>query len=130
MFYGLRTGFEWLKSRDANSSRPGTGRGGATCAAARLLLKATGKNHHRRLDGMHGSLPHPTPRPPGRFLIQSLRERCGGWVGIEASLKKQGAAKGCLRRRRRSHVRYRSGISGAFERGHDITYICYDNEPT
>ena len=63
--------------------------------------------------------------------IHSLFENASAVAsGIEASLKKQG---------RKEKVLVIAGdgatfdigmlcISGAFERGHDITYICYDNE--
>ena len=63
--------------------------------------------------------------------IHSLFENAAAVAsGIEASLKKQG---------RKEKIVIMAGdgatfdigmicISGAFERGHDFTYICYDNE--
>ncbi len=50
--------------------------------------------------------------------------------GIEAALKRQGRTEKvvCIGGRR-VHARYRGALyQRRFERGHDITYICYDNE--
>jgi len=85
------------------------------------------------LNGMHGSLLHAVPRDRvegSRGSTRSSRTLLQVASGIEASLKKQG---------RKEKVIVMAGdgatfdigmlcISGAFERGHDITYICYDNE--
>lgn len=101
--------------------------------AARLIMKATGKN--TIVVAATGCMEvFSTPYPEtawGVPWIHSLFENAAAVAsGIEASLKKQG---------RDEHVVCICGdgatfdigmlcISGAFERGHDITYICYDNE--
>jgi pyruvate ferredoxin oxidoreductase beta subunit len=101
--------------------------------AARLIMKATGEN--TIVVASTGCMEvFSTPYPEtawGVPWIHSLFENAAAVAsGIEASLKKQG---------RDEHIVCICGdgatfdigmlcISGAFERGHDITYICYDNE--
>ncbi|QYZ79935.1 pyruvate ferredoxin oxidoreductase [Methanofollis formosanus] len=101
--------------------------------AAKLILKGTGPN--TIVVASTGCMEvFSTPYPEtawGVPWIHSLFENAAAVAsGIESSLKKQG---------RDEHVVCICGdgatfdigvlcISGAFERGHDITYICYDNE--
>ncbi|MBN1165760.1 MAG: pyruvate ferredoxin oxidoreductase [Methanospirillaceae archaeon] len=101
--------------------------------AARLILKGCGP--HTIVTVSTGCMEvFSTPYPETAWkvpLIHSLFENASAVAsGIEASLKKQG---------RNEHVICICGdgatfdigmlcISGAFERGHNITYICYDNE--
>ena len=70
------------------------------------------------------------PHGKSRGSTRSFENASAVAFGIESSLKKQG---------RKEKVIVMTGdgatfdigmlcISGAFERGHDITYICYDNE--
>ncbi len=100
---------------------------------ARLVLKAAGENSI--IVAPTGCLEvFSTPYPETAWKvpwIHSLFENAAAVAsGIEASLKKQG---------RDEKVVVIGGdgatidigmlcISGAFERGHDFTYICYDNE--
>ncbi len=101
--------------------------------AARLILKGAGENSI--VAASTGCMEvFSTPYPETAWQvpwIHSLFENASAVAsGIEASLKRQG---------RSEHVLCICGdgatfdigmlcISGAFERGHDITYICYDNE--
>ena len=101
--------------------------------AARLLLKATGKNVI--LVASTGCMEvFSTPYPEtawGVPWIHSLFENAAAVAsGIEASLKKQGRSEKvvCVCGDGATFDIGVLCISGAFERGHDITYICYDNE--
>jgi pyruvate ferredoxin oxidoreductase beta subunit len=101
--------------------------------AARLILDAAGKD--TIVCASTGCMEvFSTPYPETAWKvpwIHSLFENNSAVAsGVEASLKKQG---------RKEKVIALGGdgatfdigvlcISGAFERGHDITYICYDNE--
>jgi pyruvate ferredoxin oxidoreductase beta subunit len=101
--------------------------------AARLILKGSGPNSI--VSASTGCMEvFSTPYPQTAWKvpwIHSLFENASAVAsGIEAALKKQG---------RDEHVLCICGdgatfdigmlcISGAFERGHNITYICYDNE--
>jgi pyruvate ferredoxin oxidoreductase beta subunit len=101
--------------------------------AARLMLKAVGKNVI--IVSSTGCIEvFSTPYPETAWKvpwIHSLFENAAAVAsGIEASLKRQG---------RPEKVVIIGGdgatfdigvlcISGAFERGHDLTYVCYDNE--
>lgn len=101
--------------------------------AARLALKAAGEN--TIVVSATGCMEvFSTPYPETAWKvpwIHSLFENASAVAsGIEASLKKQG---------RNEKIVIMAGdgatfdigmicISGAFERGHDCTYICYDNE--
>ena len=101
--------------------------------AARLILDAAGKD--TIVCSSTGCMEvFSTPYPETAWKIpwiHSLFENNSAVAsGIEASLKKQG---------RKEKVIALGGdgatfdigvlcISGAFERGHDITYVCYDNE--
>ncbi len=101
--------------------------------AARLILKGAGENSI--VVASTGCMEvFSTPYPETAWKvpwIHSLFENASAVAsGIESSLKRQG---------RSEHVLCICGdgatfdigmlcISGAFERGHDITYICYDNE--
>ncbi|MGA7628596.1 MAG: thiamine pyrophosphate-dependent enzyme, partial [Methanoregula sp.] len=101
--------------------------------AARLMLKAAGTN--TIVVSSTGCMEvFSTPYPETAWKvpwIHSLFENASAVAsGIEASLKKQGRTEKVV-------VMAGDGatfdigmlcISGAFERGHDITYICYDNE--
>ncbi|NMA89488.1 MAG: pyruvate ferredoxin oxidoreductase, partial [Methanoculleus bourgensis] len=101
--------------------------------AARLLLKATGKNVI--IAASTGCMEvFSTPYPEtawGVPWIHSLFENVAAVAsGIEASLKKQGRSEKvvCIAGDGATFDIGVLCISGAFERGHDITYICYDNE--
>ena len=101
--------------------------------AARLLLKATGKN--AILVASTGCMEvFSTPYPEtawGVPWIHSLFENAAAVAsGIEASLKRQGRSEKvvCVCGDGATFDIGVLCISGAFERGHDITYICYDNE--
>jgi pyruvate ferredoxin oxidoreductase beta subunit len=101
--------------------------------AARLLLKATGKN--AILVASTGCMEvFSTPYPEtawGVPWIHSLFENAAAVAsGVEASLKKQGRSEKvvCVCGDGATFDIGVLCISGAFERGHDITYICYDNE--
>ncbi len=101
--------------------------------AARMILKGTGPN--TIICAATGCMEvFSTPYPQTAWKvpwIHSLFENASAVAsGVEAALKRQG---------RDEHVICICGdgatfdigmlcISGAFERGHDITYICYDNE--
>ena len=101
--------------------------------AARLVMKGAGKD--TIVVSATGCMEvFSTPYPETAWKvpwIHSLFENASAVAsGIEASLKKQG---------RTEKVVIMAGdgatfdigmicISGAFERGHDFTYICYDNE--
>ncbi len=101
--------------------------------AARLILKGSGPDSI--ICASTGCMEvFSTPYPQTAWKvpwIHSLFENAAAVAsGIESALKKQG---------RNEHVLCISGdgatfdigiqcISGAFERGHNITYICYDNE--
>jgi pyruvate ferredoxin oxidoreductase beta subunit len=101
--------------------------------AARLILKGAGENSI--VVASTGCMEvFSTPYPETAWKvpwIHSLFENASAVAsGIESALKRQG---------RSEHVLCICGdgatfdigmlcISGAFERGHDITYICYDNE--
>jgi len=101
--------------------------------AARLILDAAGKDTIVcSATGCMEVFSTPYPETAWKIpWIHSLFENNSAVAsGVEASLKKQG---------RREKVIALGGdgatfdigilcISGAFERGHDITYICYDNE--
>ena len=101
--------------------------------AARLLLKATGKNVI--IAASTGCMEvFSTPYPEtawGVPWIHSLFENVAAVAsGIEASLKRQGRSEKvvCVAGDGATFDIGVLCISGAFERGHDITYICYDNE--
>ncbi|NMA89067.1 MAG: pyruvate ferredoxin oxidoreductase, partial [Methanoculleus bourgensis] len=101
--------------------------------AARLLLKATGKNVI--IAASTGCMEvFSTPYPEtawGVPWIHSLFENVAAVAsGIEASLKKQWRSEKvvCIAGDGATFDIGVLCISGAFERGHDITYICYDNE--
>ena len=101
--------------------------------AARLVMKGAGTN--TIVVNSTGCMEvFSTPYPETAWKvpwIHSLFENASAVAsGVEASLKKQG---------RNEKVVIMAGdgatfdigmicISGAFERGHDFTYICYDNE--
>jgi pyruvate ferredoxin oxidoreductase beta subunit len=101
--------------------------------AARLILKAAGRN--TIVVSPTGCLEvFSTPYPETAWKvpwIHSLFENAAAVAsGVEAALKKQGRSEKVV-------VIGGDGatfdigmlcISGAFERGHDFTYICYDNE--
>jgi pyruvate ferredoxin oxidoreductase beta subunit len=101
--------------------------------AARLMLKAVGKN--AIIVSPTGCMEvFSTPYPETAWKvpwIHSLFENAAAVAsGIEASLRRQGRSEKVV-------VIGGDGatfdigilcISGAFERGHDFTYICYDNE--
>ena len=111
-------------------------RAGGGCGpalAARLLLKATGKNVI--IAASTGCMEvFSTPYPEtawGVPWIHSLFENVAAVAsGIEASLKKQGRSEKvvCIAGDGATFDIGVLCISGAFERGHDITYVCYDNE--
>jgi len=102
--------------------------------AARLILKGAGeKTIVVASTGCMEVFSTPYPETAWKVpWIHSVFENAAAVAsGIEAALKKQG--------RTDEHVVCICGdgatfdigmlcISGAFERGHDITYICYDNE--
>ena len=101
--------------------------------AARLLLKATGKDVI--IVASTGCMEvFSTPYPETAWevpWIHSLFENAAAVAsGIEASLKKQGRNEKivCICGDGATFDIGVLCISGAFERGHDITYICYDNE--
>ncbi len=101
--------------------------------AARLLLKATGENVI--IVASTGCMEvFSTPYPETAWevpWIHSLFENAAAVAsGIEASLKKQGRSEKvvCIAGDGATFDIGVLCISGAFERGHDITYICYDNE--
>ena len=101
--------------------------------AARLMLKAVGTNSI--IVSSTGCMEvFSTPYPETAWKvpwIHSLFENASAVAsGIEAALKRQGRSEKVV-------VIAGDGatfdigmlcISGAFERGHDFTYICYDNE--
>ena len=101
--------------------------------AARLILKGSGPNSIVTAStGCMEVFSTPYPQTAWKVpWIHSLFENAAAVAsGIESALKKQG---------RDEHVLCICGdgatfdigmlcISGAFERGHNITYICYDNE--
>ncbi|HJJ55719.1 MAG TPA: thiamine pyrophosphate-dependent enzyme [Methanocorpusculum sp.] len=109
--------------------------GCGAASAVRMILKGAGKN--TIVVSPTGCLEvFSTPYPETAWKvpwIHSLFENASAVAaGIEASLKKQG-------RNDTEKVLIIGGdgatidigtlcISGAFERGHDITYVCYDNE--
>ena len=101
--------------------------------AARLVMKGAGKNTivvaaTGCMEVFSTSYPETAWKVP---WIHSLFENASAVAsGVEASLKKQGRTEKVV-------VMAGDGatfdigmicISGAFERGHDFTYICYDNE--
>nr|MBP7411828.1 pyruvate ferredoxin oxidoreductase [Methanoculleus sp.] len=101
--------------------------------AARLLLKATGKDVI--IVASTGCMEvFSTPYPETAWevpWIHSLFENAAAVAsGIEASLKRQGRSEKvvCICGDGATFDIGVLCISGAFERGHDITYICYDNE--
>ncbi|MGB4050634.1 MAG: thiamine pyrophosphate-dependent enzyme [Methanoculleus sp.] len=101
--------------------------------AARLLLKATGENVI--IVASTGCMEvFSTPYPETAWevpWIHSLFENAAAVAsGIEASLKRQGRSEKivCIAGDGATFDIGVLCISGAFERGHDITYICYDNE--
>ncbi|MCE5339094.1 MAG: thiamine pyrophosphate-dependent enzyme [Methanomicrobiaceae archaeon] len=101
--------------------------------AARLLLKATGKNVIiASATGCMEVFSTPYPETAwGVPWIHSLFENVAAVAsGIEASLKRQGRSEKviCIGGDGATFDIGVLCISGAFERGHDITYICYDNE--
>ncbi|MCK8517892.1 thiamine pyrophosphate-dependent enzyme [Methanoculleus sp. 7T] len=101
--------------------------------AARLLLKATGKNVIiAAATGCMEVFSTPYPETAwGVPWIHSLFENAAAVAsGIEASLKRQGRSEKvvCIAGDGATLDIGVLCISGAFERGHDITYICYDNE--
>ncbi|MDD1673855.1 MAG: thiamine pyrophosphate-dependent enzyme [Methanomicrobiales archaeon] len=101
--------------------------------AARLMLKAVGTNVI--IVSPTGCLEvFSTPYPETAWKvpwIHSLFENAAAVAsGVEASLKRQGRSEKVV-------IIGGDGatfdigvlcISGAFERGHDLTYVCYDNE--
>jgi pyruvate ferredoxin oxidoreductase beta subunit len=101
--------------------------------AARLMLKAVGKNVIVvSATGCMEVFSTPYPETAWKVpWIHSLFENAAGVAsGIEASLRRQGRSEKVV-------IIGGDGatfdigiqcISGAFERGHDVTYICYDNE--
>jgi len=101
--------------------------------AARLLLKATGENVIVvNSTGCMEVFSTPYPETTwGVPWIHSLFENAAAVAsGIEASLKKQGRSEKvvCICGDGATFDIGMLCISGAFERGHDITYVCYDNE--
>ncbi|MBP2144693.1 pyruvate ferredoxin oxidoreductase beta subunit [Methanofollis sp. W23] len=101
--------------------------------AAKLILKGTGPN--TIVVASTGCMEvFSTPYPEtawGVPWIHSLFENAAAVAsGIESSLKKQGRDENvvCICGDGATFDIGMLCISGAFERGHDITYICYDNE--
>ena len=136
-FYGLRTrcsdyGREMQDLRTVRF-RPRACGGCGAALAARLVTKAAGTE--TIVVSSTGCMEvFSTPYPETAWKvpwIHSLFENAAAVAsGIEAALKKQG---------RKEKIVIMAGdgatfdigmicISGAFERGHDFTYICYDNE--
>ena len=101
--------------------------------ASRLILKATGKN--TIIAAATGCMEvFSTPYPETAWKvpwIHSLFENNSAVAsGICASLKKQGRTEKVVAIGGDGST-FDIGmlcLSGAFERGHDFTYICYDNE--
>jgi pyruvate ferredoxin oxidoreductase beta subunit len=101
--------------------------------AARLVMKGAGKNVIVvAATGCMEVFSTPYPETAWKVpWIHSLFENASAVAsGVEASLKKQGRSEKVV-------IMAGDGatfdigmicISGAFERGHDFTYICYDNE--
>ncbi len=101
--------------------------------AARLLLNAAGENAIAVAStGCMEVFSTPYPETAWKIpWIHSLFENAAAVAsGIEASLKKQGRSEKviCICGDGATFDIGVLCISGAFERGHDITYICYDNE--
>lgn len=107
--------------------------GCAPALAARLILKATGEN--TIVVASTGCMEvFSTPYPETAWKvpwIHSLFENAAAVAsGIEVSLKHQGRDESviCICGDGATFDIGMLCISGAFERGHNITYICYDNE--
>jgi pyruvate ferredoxin oxidoreductase beta subunit len=101
--------------------------------AARLILKGAGQNSI--VVASTGCMEvFSTPYPETAWKvpwIHSLFENASAVAsGIESSLKRQGRSEKvlCICGDGATFDIGMLCISGAFERGHDITYICYDNE--
>ncbi|MDD5420117.1 MAG: thiamine pyrophosphate-dependent enzyme, partial [Methanomicrobiaceae archaeon] len=101
--------------------------------AARLILKAAGEN--TIVVASTGCMEvFSTPYPEtawGVPWIHSLFENAAAVAsGIEAAIKQQGRSEKviCVCGDGATFDIGMLCISGAFERNHDITYICYDNE--
>jgi pyruvate ferredoxin oxidoreductase beta subunit len=101
--------------------------------AAKLILKGTGEN--TIVVASTGCMEvFSTPYPETAWKvpwIHSLFENAAAVAsGIEAALKRQGRDEKvvCICGDGATFDIGMLCISGAFERGHDITYICYDNE--
>jgi pyruvate ferredoxin oxidoreductase beta subunit len=101
--------------------------------AARLILKGAGANSI--VVASTGCMEvFSTPYPETAWKvpwIHSLFENASAVAsGIESSLKRQGRSEKvlCICGDGATFDIGMLCISGAFERGHDITYICYDNE--
>ncbi len=101
--------------------------------AARLILKGAGRETIVvSSTGCMEVFSTPYPETAWRVpWIHSLFENASAVAsGVEASLKKQGRSEKvvCICGDGATFDIGILCISGAFERGHDITYICYDNE--
>ncbi|NYT06440.1 MAG: pyruvate ferredoxin oxidoreductase [Methanomicrobiales archaeon] len=101
--------------------------------AGRLILKGAGEN--TIVVASTGCMEvFSTPYPETAWKvpwIHSLFQNAAAVAsGVEASLKKQGKSEKvvCICGDGATFDIGILCISGAFERGHDITYICYDNE--
>jgi len=101
--------------------------------AARLILKGAGRETIMVAStGCMEVFSTPYPETAWRVpWLHSLFENASAVAsGVEASLKKQGRSEKvvCICGDGATFDIGVLCISGAFERGHDITYICYDNE--
>ena len=101
--------------------------------AARLIMKGAGKDSI--IVASTGCMEvFSTPYPETAWKvpwIHSLFENASAVAsGVESSLKRQGRSEKvlCVCGDGATFDIGMLCISGAFERGHDITYICYDNE--
>ena len=106
------------------------------CGSARRPLRARRRDaRHRRPPGRRecdraprGLRRRPTPsragsRPGSTSLFGNAR-RATGRRGARQGTRGRARRRAGRRRRRR----HRPGLSGMFERGDDVLYICYDNE--
>jgi len=101
--------------------------------AARLMLKGIGENAIMVAStGCMEVFSTPYPETAWKLpWIHSLFENAAAVAsGIESALKRQGRSEKvvCICGDGATFDIGMLCISGAFERGHDITYICYDNE--
>lgn len=101
--------------------------------AARLILKGAGEN--TIIASATGcmevfSTPYPETAWKVPWIHSLFQNAAAVGSGIEASLKRQGRSEKVIVLGG-DGATFDIGIlctSGAFERGHDLTYICYDNE--